>query len=160
MANLYVLAFQDEDGAARTRKAIKDLQKEELIDLDDAAIAVHHETGKVKVKQDSSLTGSGAVGGAFWGLLFGLIFFIPFAGMAIGAMSGAMFGTFAHYGIDEDMIKKITKKLGPGTSALFLLVNSAQREKVIEALRPYDAELIQSSLSSKQEAELKEALVA
>jgi uncharacterized membrane protein len=160
MSNLYVLAYKDEDGASRTLKEVADLQKQELIKVEDAAVAIHHQNGKVKVKQANHLAGVGATGGAFWGLLFGLIFFVPFAGMAIGAVSGALMGKLSDYGIDDNFIKTVSKKIEPGMSALFLLVHSAQREKVIEALRPYGGELIQSSLAPKQEAELKEAIAA
>jgi uncharacterized membrane protein len=157
MANLFVLAFEDENGAEEMLKEISNLQKQELIVIEDAAIAIHHENGKVKVKQINSLTGAGAVGGAFWGMLFGLIFFVPFAGMAVGAAAGAFMGKLGDYGINDTFIKDVSRKVTQGTSALFLLVHSAQREKVIEALKPYHGELIQSSLSPAQEAELKEA---
>jgi uncharacterized membrane protein len=44
------------------------MQKEHIIGLDDAAVAVRDKEGKVKIKQVTSLAGAGAVGGAFWGL--------------------------------------------------------------------------------------------
>lgn len=159
MANLFVLAFDNEQGAARTLQKLEELQKQELIAVEDAAVAVHPKDGKVKIKQAVSMSGGGAVGGAFWGMLFGLIFFAPFAGMAIGAVSGALMGKLADYGIDDAMIKRLSKRLTPGTSALFLLSHGAQREKVIDALCPFGGELIQSSLSPEEEAELKKALV-
>jgi uncharacterized membrane protein len=160
MSNLFVLAFQNEEGAGQTLDEVVKLQKQNLISVDDAAIAVHHQNGKVKVHQGSNLSGAGAMGGAFWGLLFGLIFFVPFVGMAIGAASGALMGKLTDYGIDDKMIKEIGDKVEPGTSALFLMSHDAQREKVIDALRPYGGELIQSSLSPKEEASLKKQLVA
>ena len=91
-------------------------------------------------------------------MLFGLIFFVPIAGLAIGAAAGALTGKLSDYGIDNDFIKSVSAKVTPGTSALFLLIHDAQKDKVVEALRPYGGELIQSSLSPKQETELKEAL--
>ncbi len=160
MANLFVLAFNDEDGAAHALKEVEDLQKQELIAIDDAAVAVHHQNGKVKIRQAKSLAGAGALGGAFWGMLFGLIFFVPFAGMALGAATGALMGKLSDYGIDDNFIKSVSNQVTPGTSALFLLAHGAQQEKVIESLKPYGGELIQSSLSPEQEHELKEALVS
>jgi uncharacterized membrane protein len=160
MGNLFVLAFKDERGAANMLKEVINLQKQELISVDDAATAVHHSSGKVKVKQAKGLAGPAAAGGAFWGLLFGLIFFVPFVGMAIGATAGALMGKLTDYGIDDAFIKELSKKLTPGTSALFLMVHSAQREKVIAAIKPFGGELIQSSVSPKEEKQLKEALAA
>lgn len=160
MANLFVLAFKDEDGAARAIKEVENLQKQELIAIDDAAVAVHHRNGKVKIRQAKSLAGAGALGGAFWGMLFGLIFFVPIAGLALGAATGALMGKLSDYGINDDFIKSVSSRVTPGTSALFLLVHGAQQEKVVAALKPYDGELIQSSLSPEQEHELKEALAS
>jgi uncharacterized membrane protein len=160
MANLFVLAFQTEDGAQRTLQEVIQLQKQELIVVEDAATAIHHLDGKIKVKQATNLTGAGAMGGAFWGMLFGLIFFVPFAGMAVGAATGALMGKLNDYGIDDKFIKQVSKKVKPGNSALFLLTHGAQKEKVIDALKPFGGELIQSSLSPAQEAELKEAFAS
>jgi uncharacterized membrane protein len=92
MSDLYVLAFKTETGAQEAAETIKDLQKQELITLEDAAIVVRREDGKVKVKQAQSLVGAGALGGAFWGMLIGLIFWMPWLGLAIGALSGAVAG--------------------------------------------------------------------
>ena len=92
MGNLFVLAFKDESSADKTLKEVLALQKQELISVDDAAVVIHHQNGKVEVNQAKSLTGPATVGGAFWGLLFGLIFFVPFAGMAIGATAGIASG--------------------------------------------------------------------
>lgn len=160
MGNLFVITFQDETGANDMLDEVIRLKKQKLISVDDAAVVVHPQNGKVKVKQAKSLTGAGALGGAFWGMLFGLIFFMPLAGLAIGAATGALAGKLSDYGIDDKFIKSIADKVTPGTSALFLLVHGAQREKVIAALKPYGGELLQSSLSPKQEAQLREALVA
>jgi uncharacterized membrane protein len=158
MANLFVIAFKDEEGAERILHKVKDLQKQELITVDDAAIAVHHKNGRVKVKQSHNLAAAGAAGGAFWGVLFGVLFFVPIAGLVVGTATGAIMGRLGDYGIDDSLIKDISRKVTQGTSAIFLLVENAQKEKVIAALKPYGGELIQSSVSPKQEAELREAL--
>ena len=157
MSSLVVLAFDNEDGAAQTLKEAEKLQQQKLISVDDAAIAVRHEGGKVKVKQANSLTGAGALGGAFWGMLFGLLFFVPFLGMAVGAATGALFGKASDYGINDDFIRSVSEAVQPGNSALFLMVSDVQVDKVVEALKPYGGEVIHTSLSKDEEARLKEA---
>jgi uncharacterized membrane protein len=157
MSNLVVLAFENEDGAMKTLKEVEDLQKQNLIQVNDAATAVRHEGGKVKVKQANNLAGAGALGGAFWGLLFGLLFFVPFLGMAVGAATGALFGKAADLGINDEFIRKVSDSVQPGNSALFLLVEQAQLDKVIEKLKPFGGKVIQTSLSKDEEARLKEA---
>jgi uncharacterized membrane protein len=107
MSNLIVLAFDDETGAEQMRDDLMHLQKEHLIGLDDAAVAVRNKDGKVKVKQVTSLAGAGALGGAFWGLLIGLIFFVPVFGLVIGAAAGALAGKYADVGVDDKFIKEV-----------------------------------------------------
>ena len=80
--------------------------------------------------------------------------------VAIGAIAWVSGSSKSATGIDDKFIKNVASKVTPGTSALFLLAHDAQREKVLDALKPYDGELLQSSLSPQQEAELREALVA
>lgn len=157
MANLIVLAFDNEGGANQTLQKVEDLQKQNLIHVDDAAVAVRHAGGKVKVKQINSLTGPAALGGAFWGLLFGLLFFVPFLGLAVGAATGALFGKRVDVGINDDFIRQVSDAVQPGNSALFLLVEQAQVDKVVEALKPFGGKIIHTSLSKDEEAQLKEA---
>lgn len=157
MANLVVFAFENETDAQRTLQEVERLQAGNLIKVDDAATAVRHAGGKVKVKQAKGMAGVGALGGAFWGMLFGLLFFVPFLGMAVGAATGALFGKAADYGINDDFIREVSSAVQPGTSALFLLVHDAQFDKVTEALKPYGGKIIHTSLSREEEAQLKEA---
>jgi len=160
MSNLVVVSFKKEDEAQKALDEIEELQKEELIKVEDAATAIRQLDGKVKVKQASNLAGAGALGGAFWGMLFGLLFFVPFLGMAVGAATGALFGKAADYGINDDFIKRVSDSIQPGNSALFLLVSDAKIDKVVERLKPFNGEIIHTSLSKDEEASLKEAFAA
>jgi uncharacterized membrane protein len=157
MSNLVVFAFETEEGAMQTLREVEQLQKQNLIEINDAATAVRGGGGKVKVKQAKNLAGAGALGGAFWGMLFGLLFFVPFLGMAVGAATGALFGKAADFGINDDFIREVSDAVQPGNSALFLLVHNAQVDKVVEALKPYGGTVIHTSLSKSEEARLKEA---
>ena len=160
MATFTVWKFDSADGADNVLGTLEQLQKEELIQIHDAAIVTYPEGArKPKTKQLHSLVGSGALGGAFWGLLFGLIFFIPLLGLAIGAATGALAGSLTDVGIDDGFIKRVRDEVTPGTSALFLMTSDAVQDKVREALAPYTAgaELIHTNLSNEQEQQLREA---
>ena len=160
MSELIVFAFPTPDGAAEMGEAIKGLQKQQLINLADAATVVRKDDGKVKVKQAVSLVGAGALGGAFWGMLIGLLFFAPWLGLAIGAASGALGGALSDYGVDDKFIKEVGGKIEPGHSALFLLVESWTEDKVMDEIGGFDAEVLQTSLSKEDEAKLKAAFGA
>src|SRR5215207_4477707 len=102
MATMTVWAFDDVGGADKAIATLKNLQQQQLINVQDAAI-VTWEVGKKKPKtrQLNNLAGAGALGGAFWGMLFGLLFLIPLLGAAIGAATGALAGSLADVGIDD-----------------------------------------------------------
>src|SRR6266571_640879 len=135
MSSLVVLKFDSVDGARQLRDRLLELQKQQLLQVEDAAIMSKDANGKPKLEQLHNLAGAGALGGAFWGMLFGLLFFIPILGLAIGAAMGALMGHFAHYGIDEGFIDQVRAKITPGTSALFLLESGAVVDRVAEAVK-------------------------
>jgi uncharacterized membrane protein len=158
MASLLALKFDRPDGADRMLGAIQALQAQQLIQIQDAAV-VSWEAGKKKPKtrQLTSMTGALALGGTFWGMLFGLLFFVPFLGAAIGAGMGALIGHFADYGIDDNFIRQVQQKVTPGTSALFLLVGQVTTDRVVEALKGEQFEILQTNLSAEQEEKLRAA---
>ena len=74
MADLIVIAYDDQFKAEEIRTKLRKLQKDYLIDLEDAVVAVKDNNGKVKLRQMYHLTAAGAVTGGFWGTLIGLRF--------------------------------------------------------------------------------------
>jgi uncharacterized membrane protein len=159
MATLTVLEFNTPSGAEQLLSTLQSLQKQQLIQIQDAAIVTWPE-GKKKptTRQLQNMAGAGALGGAFWGMLFGLLFFIPIMGMAIGAGIGALMGHFADYGIDDKFINSVRDKVTPGTSALFLLTSGAVVDKVAAAVKGQKFEIIQTNLTREQEARLRAEL--
>lgn len=156
MADLVVIAYPDEYLADQARDKLVELQRQGLIAVADAAIAVRH-LGKVKIKQVTNLTGEGALFGAFWGTLIGLIFLVPLLGTAVGAVAGALSGKLVDIGIDDKFIEEVGKTLRPGMAALFLLVLEVTPDKVIEELKPLGGTILRTNLSQEQEANLREA---
>ena len=161
MATLSVLKFPTADGAQKMEGTLLSLQKQHLIEVQDAAIVTWPQDKKQpKTQQLHSMTGAGAMQGAFWGMLFGLIFFIPFFGLAVGAAMGALMGRFNDYGIDDIFIKQTRAKVTEGTSALFLLTSGAVEDKVIEAMKGQTFEILSTNLPKEKEAELRAAFGA
>ncbi len=157
MATLSALKFNSVDGADQALSLLDSLQKQQLIQVLDAAVVTWPEgKKKPKTRQLYATAGAGALGGAFWGMLFGMLFLIPFFGLAIGAAMGALSGHFTDYGIDDKFIKTVREKVTPGTSALFLLSQGAVTDKVVEAMKSLPPfEIIQTNLSQEQEDQLR-----
>jgi len=162
MATLTVLRFATPEGADQLLVQLRQLEKEQIITVEDAAIVTWPQGAKKpKTKQTKGLTGMGALDGAFWGMLFGLIFFVPFFGLAIGATMGALAGHFSDYGIDDQFIKQARNEFTPGTSGLFLLSAAAVQDKLIERLKDGPKfEIVSTNLSKEQEDHLREAFAA
>jgi len=161
MATLSVLKFPTADGAQQMESTLLSLQKQQLIEVQDAAIVTWPQGKKQpKTQQLHSLAGQGVLMGAFWGMLFGLIFFVPFFGLAVGAAMGALMGKFNDYGIDDTFIKQTREKVTEGTSALFLLTSGAVEDKVVAALKGQTFEILSTNLPKEKEDELRAAFGA
>jgi uncharacterized membrane protein len=160
MSTLIAVAYPDKDTAESVRNELIQATKERILQLEDCVVVVHGEDGKIKLHQAVGTTGAGAAGGALWGGLIGLLFLAPLVGMAIGAAAGAAGGAATDLGVDDNFMKTLGAKLTPGSAAVIALGQTEARDKVIERLRPYGGEIIQSNLAADQEEHLREALAA
>ena len=158
MAELVVIAFPNETQAEAVRQKLLAMQKEYLIELGDAVIAVKDDQDRIKLNQLLNTTALGAVSGTFWGSLIGLIFLMPLAGAAIGAASGAIGGKLTDIGINDKWMKDVAAAIQPGTAALFLLIRKVTADKVLEGLKGEGGTVMKTSLDYTKEAALQEAL--
>ena len=127
---LIVAAFQEEDKAEEVLNALKQLEKEEIIDLVNAAVITKDDKGKVAIKETQDVrAGRGALFGAVAGGLIGLLG--GPAGVVIGAAAGAATGGVAASKIDmgfpDDTLEELQEALTPGSSAILALIQQACR---------------------------------
>jgi len=158
MSDLVEIVFPTEAKAEEVRQKLLGMQKEYLIELGDAVIAVKDAKGRVKLNQLINTTAAGAVSGTFWGTLIGLIFLMPLAGAAIGAASGAIGGALTDVGLNDKWMKDAAAAIKPGEAALFLLVRKVTGDKVLEGLKGEGGRVMRTSLDHTKEAALQAAL--
>ncbi|MEM8780928.1 MAG: DUF1269 domain-containing protein [Cyanobacteria bacterium P01_G01_bin.49] len=158
MSDLIAIAYNDQYKAEEVRLTLAKLQKEHLIELEDAAVVVKNKEGKVNLKQAINLTAAGAASGGFWGLLIGTLFWAPLLGVALGAAGGALSGALSDIGVDDDFMKELGETLTPGSSALFVLVRKVTPDKVLEEIAPFGGKVLRTSLSKDDESQLQEVL--
>jgi len=158
MSELVVIAFPTEAKAEEVRQKLLAMQKEYLLEMSDAVIAVKDAKGRIKLNQMLNTTAVGAVSGTFWGTLIGLIFLMPLAGAALGAASGALGGALTDVGINDKWMKETAAAIQPGTAALFVLVRRVTADKVLERLRGEGGIVMKTSLDHTKEAALQAAL--
>ncbi len=158
MSTLAAIAYPDRDTAEKVRQELIQATREHLVRLEDAVIVEHEQDGKIKLHQIMGTTGAGAAGGAMWGGLIGLLFLAPLVGMAVGAASGAAAGKMTDLGVNDNFVKDLGARLQPGSAALIVLGSTDARDKVIDRVKPYGGDVIQTSLSTEEEEHLRAAL--
>ncbi|MFO1090034.1 MAG: DUF1269 domain-containing protein [Hyphomicrobiales bacterium] len=160
MSDLIAIVFPTEAKAEEVRDKVIGLQKQYLISLDDAVVAVKNADGRIKLNQLVSTTAAGAAAGSFWGLLVGVLFMMPILGVAVGAASGALGGALQDYGINDAFMKDVSEKVQPGSAVLFLLVKKMTTDKVLADLKGVGGTVLQTSLDREKEQALRDALAA
>ena len=158
MSDLIVIVYPNEAKAEEIRAKLFELQKEYLIEIDDAVIAVKQNDGKVKLNQMLNTTAIGAASGGFWGLLIGAIFLMPIFGVALGAASGALSGALTDFGINDAFMKELSENLQPGNAALFVLIHEMTADKVLKGIQDAGGTVLKTSLNDSKEQALRDAL--
>lgn len=172
MSELVCIAFKDSSTADRVLNELRAMEQNYVLDLEDAVIVVRDMDGKVHLKQCVDVFGGatthGVSLGVLWGGLMGLLFMNPLAGLigsiAGGAGAGAMttaaseFGLLSDYGIPDQFIKDLGGTIKRGTSAIFLLIRSADQDKLLANFSRYEGIILKTSLSKEHEEKLRAAL--
>ncbi len=160
MADLIVIEYDDIHKAEEVRLKLQKMERDYLVDLEDAVVATKDEKGKVRLNQIHNLTASRAVSGGFWGALIGLLFLNPLLGAAVGVTAGAVSGTLTDVGINNNFMKEIANGFQNRSSALFVLVRKVTPDKVRAELEGSGGKILQTSLTHEEEAKLQAALDA
>lgn len=158
MSDLIAIVYPSEAKAEEVRQRLFQLQKEYLIKLSDAVIAVKTEAGPVKLNQIVNTTAVGAASGSFWGLLVGVLFLNPLIGVAAGAAAGALGGALADYGINDAFMKELSANIDPGKAVLFVLIQTMTADKVLKEIEGAGGVVLKTSLDDSKEQMLRDAL--
>jgi len=158
MASVTAVTFEDMEQGPKVREALKDLEKQGLLSLDDAAVIIRDDDGKYKVHgQADRGVKMGAGAGAFVGLLLGSIFF-PIGGIVLGALAGAGIGASAKIGIDKKFIQDVQAAMPNGSSAVIIYARHGNSSAVRAALEPFKGTVLQTTLEPEAEEALHRAL--
>jgi uncharacterized membrane protein len=161
MSDLIVIGYPDEITAERVWQELVRLERDYLIDLEDAAIIRRDTSGKLHVTTPAHHAAAwGSLSGMFWGVVIGLIFLFPLAPLTgiAGGLMGAALGAATDLGIKEDFKQRVQDMVQPGTSAIMMIVRKATMDKVLDALRPYGGTVLQTSLPRDAEQQVMRAL--
>lgn len=161
MSDLIVIGYPDEDTAERAWRELTQLQRDYLVDLDDAAIVRRDRNGKLHVTTPAHhAVAWGTLSGLFWGVVLGLLLLGPLApvvGVASGIM-GAAIGAGTDLGIKDDFRERVQELVQPGTSALLVIARKVTLDRFLEALQPYGGTVLKTSLPHDAEQQVMKAL--
>lgn len=157
MTAFTVWKFDGPDGADRASSILQRAASEGLIKILDHAVVswpVGASRPNTRHGHEETLRGTGW--GAFWGLLVGALFLVPVvggvAGAAIGAISKATEGT----GITKEQLETIRTEVTEGTSALFVVTDEGDLDRVGERFHGMHSKLVATNLTGAERAVLLE----
>src|SRR3954466_11035478 len=151
MTTFTVWKFPEPDGAAHAEKALKAGAADGLVTIVDHAVMSWPEgDDKPALHHDHDSYRRGAAWGALWGILGGALFAIPVAGVVLGAGIGALAKATAGTGISKGDLERIRTEITPGTSALFLVTENADLDRLGERFHARDSRLISTNLTEAE----------
>lgn len=146
MSELVIVSFEGKFQAEDVLLRLLKLEQANLLDLDDAVVVTKNTAGKVRVKGYHDLTTPvPELGNELWG----------------GIISAVVFHRdleIAQDVFDPSFLTEVETSLKPNSSALFVLVRSAQPEPVLTALAGVGGEIIRTTLSEPLQLKLRETL--
>jgi uncharacterized membrane protein len=160
MTDVVVVEFPSEAKAEEVRERLLEMQREYLIDLEDAIIAIKQPDGRITLNQLFHPAVGGAVYGSMLGLIVGAFFLMPATGAALGAATGALGGALNDADINQPFIDGVTATLESGSAALFLLIRKVTTDKVLAGLKGVGGKVLQTSFDRTRENALREAIAA
>jgi uncharacterized membrane protein len=143
MSHLVVVTFDNAEEAGKMREALRSAERAAHLSLDDSAVIVKDEEGKIHVKNEMDR---------------GVNIFFPLAGLLAGVLGGGLVGKLADTGVDQKFVKEVSEDLQPGTSALFFIVREANPNVALAALKPYKGTVRHTSFPPEAEEELRRIL--
>ncbi|MFC4786523.1 DUF1269 domain-containing protein [Nocardioides sp. MAHUQ-72] len=158
MTAFTVWKFESPEGAQHAESLLEGAQADHLVRIVDHAVISWPLGAKHPTMQHGrEETKRGAGWGALWGLLVGALFTVPVLGVAAGAALGAFSKATQGLGITEEQLELIRGEVVEGTSALFVVTEEGNLDRVAERFRGVHTKLVDSNLTEAERARLLEA---
>jgi uncharacterized membrane protein len=155
MTTFTVWKFDNPVGASQAVAILENAQADGLVKIIDHAVvswpegAERPETNAV---HEDKRRGTGW--GAFLGALVGMLFFVPVVGAAVGAGIGRAVKSREGTSISKEDLDRIRREVTPGTSALFVVTDQGNLERLGERFHGLNQKLITTNLTDTEREEL------
>ena len=130
-------AFASAEGAADALRRLQAGRREWRIGIDNAAVIVKHDDGRIAVNEPGDRSGLGGLGGgALIGALVGVLF--PpaiLAGAAAGAAAGGLGARVRDAGFEDAALRAVANELAPGQSLVLAVITARWADDVEAELK-------------------------
>ena len=151
MTTFTVWKFEDPDGAEHAASILKSVEAEGLIKvLDHAVLTWPVGKSRPTLKRTHDATWHDTGWGALWGLIVGGLFFMPLLGAAAGAGIGAIHKATDGVGIGKDQLEAIRTQVTEGTSALMVITDEGNLDRVGEHFHGMHWTLVDTNLTEPE----------
>ena len=136
---VFIAAYENEDGAAAALKDFRAMDREGSIVLIDGAVVTRGTDGKVHFEETADPSGKkwakrGAIAGGLVGLIFPPSLIV---GAAVGGAGGGIWGKIRDKGFKDEDLKALGESLDPGTSAIIAIAEDRMIERLERGLTGY-----------------------
>lgn len=152
-----VAAFQEEGAAKEALSVLKQLKKQKLIGIQNAAVLRKDATGKIYIKETADMGGGkgsviGGVAGAAIGLIAGPALVVP---AAVGALVGGLTAKLRDTGFSNKRLETIAEGLQPETSAIIAVVEHKWVSQLEKEMAAMGADLVTAQLQAEIATQLE-----
>jgi uncharacterized membrane protein len=165
-SHLWAIGYDDMMRAARARDEIVQLgwgagQAGKYLILEDIAVVVRHPDGSFTFDRKPFPGLANILACAGVGFLAGLVLAAPLTGATIGTLlGGADTAAATHAGISEAFIRDAEAMMKPGTSALFVLDDEADREMILHKIRGLGGTVLKTNVDLERAKLIQSTLAA
>lgn len=153
VTELMYLVFKSEESRKQAKDALKEAEKEDLIEIINAADLTKDDKGEVhykeledlKYRKKGRLVGSGV--GAILGLVGGPAGLLVTT--AAGAIAGGLISRLKDKGVPNEKLKAWAQELDKGSYALLVLVNHIWVDQIIKEVADYTASVVREELEQE-----------
>jgi uncharacterized membrane protein len=157
MTAFTVWKFDDPEGADRSCAVLEAAERDGLVKILDHAVVSWPQGASRPSTEHSHDTAKTDTGwGALWGLVVGSLFLMPLLGAAAGAGIGALHGAMKGIGITKEQLETIRSQVTEGTSALFLMTEEGNLDRLGERFHGEHSKLIATNLTAEERSLLLE----
>lgn len=136
---LMVVAFPGEEKAQEVLRVLRQLHRERLTTLGNAAVIRRGADGRISIKETRDFDAKqGAVAGALAGGLIGALRGELVGGAALGAVAGLVASRVIDLGFPDAYLRELAQQLAPGSSAIVAVVTFTQVEQAMAILDQFD----------------------